>query len=85
MRSLDRVALVAAIDPSRFAALPVPVNVAVVLNYHERMGIYGRFFCRGVVSTAEGFNGRISGLNAASPICRSTVTRKITPPSLPRS
>ena len=53
------VALVAAIDPSRFAALPVPVNVAVLLNYYERIDIYGRFFGRGVVSTAEGFKGRI--------------------------
>jgi hypothetical protein len=31
------VALVAAIDPSRFTARPVPGNVAVVLNYYERI------------------------------------------------
>ena len=61
------VALVAAIDPSRFAALPVPVNVAVVLNYYERMGIYGRFFGRGVVSTAEGFKGRITRVERDKP------------------
>ena len=61
------VALVAAIDPSRFAALPVPVNVAVVLNYYERRGIYGRFFGRGVVSTAEGFNGRITRVERDEP------------------
>lgn len=53
------VAVIAAIDPSRFAARPVPGNVAVVLNYYERTDIYGRFFGRGVVSTAEGFKGRI--------------------------
>ena len=54
------VALVAAIDPSRFAVRPVPVNVAVVLNYYQRIDFYGRFFGRGVVSTAEGFKGRIT-------------------------
>jgi pimeloyl-ACP methyl ester carboxylesterase len=53
------VAVVAAIDPSQFSARPVPGNVAVVLNYYERTDIYGRFFGRGVVSTAEGFKGRI--------------------------
>ena len=51
------VALVAAIDPSRFAALPVPVNVAVVLNYYERMGIYGRFFGRGGGLNRGGIQG----------------------------
>jgi hypothetical protein len=61
------VALVAAIDPSRFAALPVPVNVAVALNYYERMGIYGRFFGRGVVATAEGFKGRIARVERDEP------------------
>ena len=54
------VALVAAIDPSRFGVRPVPVNVAVVLNYYQRIDIYGRFFGRGVISTAEGFKGRIT-------------------------
>jgi pimeloyl-ACP methyl ester carboxylesterase len=49
------VALVAAIDPSRFAFRPVPVNVAIVLNYYQRMDFFGR----GMVSTAEGFKGRI--------------------------
>jgi pimeloyl-ACP methyl ester carboxylesterase len=53
------VALVAAIDPSRFGVRPVPVNVAVVLNYYQRIDIYGRFFGRGIISTAEGFKGRI--------------------------
>jgi hypothetical protein len=61
------VALVAAIDPSRFAALPVPGNVAVVLNYYERIGIYGRFFGRGMVSTAEGFKGRITRVELDKP------------------
>lgn len=61
------VALVAAIDPSRFAALPVPANVAVMLNYYKRMGIYGRFFGRGVVSTAEGFKGRITRVERDEP------------------
>ena len=61
------VALVAAIDPSRFAARPVPVNVAVVLNYYERSDIYGRFFGRGVVSTAEGFKGRIMRIELDEP------------------
>jgi pimeloyl-ACP methyl ester carboxylesterase len=61
------VALVAAIDPSRFAARPVPGNVAVVLNYYERTDIYGRFFGRGVVSTAEGFNGRITRVELDEP------------------
>ena len=54
------VALVAAIDPSRFGVRPVPVNVAVVLNYYQRIDFYGRFFGRGMVSTAEGFKGRIT-------------------------
>lgn len=54
------VALVAAIDPSRFGVRPVPVNVAVVLNYYQRIDIYGRFFGRGMISTAEGFKGRIT-------------------------
>lgn len=54
------VALVAAIDASRFGARPVPVNVAVLLNYYQRIDLYGRFFGRGVVSTAEGFKGRIT-------------------------
>jgi pimeloyl-ACP methyl ester carboxylesterase len=54
------VALVAAIDPSRFGVRPVPVNVAVVLNYYQRIDFYGRFFGRGIISTAEGFKGRIT-------------------------
>jgi pimeloyl-ACP methyl ester carboxylesterase len=61
------VALVAAIDPSRFADRPVPGNVAVVLNYYERTDIYGRFFGRGVVSTAEGFKGRITRVELDKP------------------
>jgi hypothetical protein len=49
------VAVVAAIDPPPFRTRPVPDNVAVVLNYYQRIDLFGR----GEVSTVAGFKGRI--------------------------
>jgi pimeloyl-ACP methyl ester carboxylesterase len=49
------IAVVAAIDPSRLRPRLVPENVAVVLNYYQRIDVFGR----GVVSTAAGFRGRV--------------------------
>jgi pimeloyl-ACP methyl ester carboxylesterase len=57
------VAVVALIDPPQFYDRPVPDNVAVVLNYYQRIDIFGR----GAVSTAAGFKGRITRMERDEP------------------
>jgi pimeloyl-ACP methyl ester carboxylesterase len=57
------VAVVAAIDPPRFRVRPVPDNVAVVLNYYQRIDFFGR----GEVSTVAGFKGRVTRVERDEP------------------
>jgi hypothetical protein len=57
------VAMVAAIDPPRFRARPVTDNVAVVLNYYQRVDFFGR----GEVSTVAGFKGRVTRIERDEP------------------
>jgi len=57
------VAVVAAIDPPRFRDRPVPDNVAVVLNYYQRIDFFGR----GEVSTVAGFKGRVMRVERDEP------------------
>jgi pimeloyl-ACP methyl ester carboxylesterase len=57
------VAVVAAIDPPRFSVRPVPDNVAVVLNYYQRIDFFGR----GEVSTVAGFKGRVTRIERDEP------------------
>jgi pimeloyl-ACP methyl ester carboxylesterase len=57
------VAVVAAIDPPRFSVRPIPDNVAVVLNYYQRIDFFGR----GEVSTVAGFKGRVTRVKRDEP------------------